>query len=474
MYTKIAPRAPFDRGAPRINAPAVYGAGPGRPVLYRVPVTGQRPMTFTANLPEGLSIDSEGIISGTAAEGEYRVTVAAENPLGSDSKQILFRIAPRAIGQTPLMGWTSWNAFTDKINQDVILEHAKLLKSLGLAEYGYQYVNIDSEWQGQYGGEFDAIQPNEKFPDMKQLCDDIHALGLKCGIYSTPMMEAFGRTKKMPGCTRGELNMAYIETARGIAFEHCEEANVKQWCQWGFDYLKYDWRPCDVKNAELMRRALDKADRDFVWSVTVKALYEDREYWKANCSSWRENRDSEDNWERLTELCFGCDKWLGHSSAGHFFDLDMLECGVMDLFNGASKLSRDEQLVGYTARAIFPSPIQISCDMTKLTDSELDMLCNEEVIAVNQDALCLNAVCAVEKKTCGNDYALQTHIKIYEKPLSDGKKAVAVFNLGNTVETVSVETAGTVRDLWAKEDLKTQNGELKLTLAPHTVRLIKK
>jgi len=35
-------------------------------------------------------------------------------------------------------------------------------------------------------GSFNGIQGNEKFPDMKKLCDDVHALGLKIGIYSTP------------------------------------------------------------------------------------------------------------------------------------------------------------------------------------------------------------------------------------------------------------------------------------------------
>lgn len=469
MYTKLAHRTPFDQGAPRIQAPAVYGAGPGRPILYRIPVLGQRPMTFTANLPQGLTIDSNGIIQGAAEAGEYLVTVTAENGLGRDEKTILFKIAPRAVCQTPLMGWTSWNAFVDKIDQARIYRMAQLLRSTGLAEYGYQYVNIDSEWQGCYGGEFDAIMPNEKFPDMKKLCDDIHTLGLKCGIYSTPMMNAFGRTRGMPGCTRGEMDMNYIESARGIAREHCEESNVKQWCQWGFDYLKYDWRPCDTKNADLMRKALDQADRDFGLSITVTATYEDREYWKANCSSWRDNRDSEDNWERLIEICFGCDKWLGQGSLGHYFDLDMLEIGVMELMEGRCKLTEDEQVVGYTARVIFPSPIQISCDLEALSEFELDLLCNEEVIAVNQDALGKSAACIYEEKTCTAECVLQKHVKIYEKSLADGTVAVAVFNLGRTVEELSLEGAA-FRDLWAKEDLENGN----LTLFPHTVRLIRK
>lgn len=472
MYTRIAKRMPFDQGIPRIQAPAIYGASPGKPVLYRIPVLGQRPMTFRADLPQGLSINHEGIISGKMEAGEYPVTVTAENALGKDEKLIVFKIAPRAICQTPLMGWTSWNAFVEKINQDRILEMAKLLRSTGLAEYGYQYVNIDSEWQGQYGGDLNAIQPNEKFPDMKKLCDEIHGMGLKCGIYSTPMMNAFGRTKGMPGCTRGERDPEFLESARGIATEHYEENNVKQWCRWGFDYLKYDWRPCDTKNADRMRQALDQADRDFGLSITVKAAYEDREYWKANCSSWRDNRDSEDNWERLTEICFGCDKWLGHSSLGHYFDLDMLEIGEMELMEGRCKLTEDEQLVGYTARIIFPSPIQISCDLRSLTEFELDMLCNEEVIAVNQDPLGKSAVCTWEEKTCGEDYTLKKHVKVYEKKLFDGAKAVAVFNLGNTEETLSVQ-ANKARDLWLKEDLKTELDKTIITLKPHTVRLVK-
>lgn len=472
MYTVIAKRHKFNQGAPRIQAPDVYGASPEKPILYRIPVLGERPMNFTANLPEGLSIDAEGIISGEVGAGEYAVTVTASNSLGSDRKEILFHIAYGAICQTPLMGWTSWNAFVEKIDQNRILEMANLMRSTGLADFGYQYVNIDSEWQGSYGDDLDAIQPNEKFPDMKKLCDDIHSLGLKCGIYSTPMMNAFGRTRGMPGCTRGQRDPEYMESARGIALEHYEENNVKQWCQWGFDYLKYDWRPCDTKNADLMRKALDRADRDFGFSVTVKAMYEDREYWKANCSSWRDNRDSEDNWDRLTEICFGCDKWLGQCSLGHYFDLDMLEIGVMELMEGRCKLTEDEQLVGYTARVIFPSPIQISCDLSQLTEFELDMLCNEEVIAINQDALGKSASCVLEERICDGGCNLQKHIKIYEKPLKDGKKAAAVFNLGNTVETIVLDV-DVARDLWAKQQLTGKSGKLEITLMPHTVRLLK-
>ncbi len=62
--------------APRINGPSVYGCGPHKPFLYRIPCTGNRPVTFTAQgLPPSLRLDAgRGIISGTApARGRYPV-----------------------------------------------------------------------------------------------------------------------------------------------------------------------------------------------------------------------------------------------------------------------------------------------------------------------------------------------------------------------------------------------------------------
>ena len=65
MHTKIAKRSPFDQGAPRIQAPAIYGASPEKPILYRIPALGQRPMRFSAELPEGLRLSADGIITGS-------------------------------------------------------------------------------------------------------------------------------------------------------------------------------------------------------------------------------------------------------------------------------------------------------------------------------------------------------------------------------------------------------------------------
>ena len=67
--------------APRINGPRVYGVRPGSPIVFRVPVTGTRPMTFQAEgLPEGVTFDAaKGILGGAAA------CVTQSNPMPSSA-----------------------------------------------------------------------------------------------------------------------------------------------------------------------------------------------------------------------------------------------------------------------------------------------------------------------------------------------------------------------------------------------------
>ena len=43
----------------------------------------------------------------------------------------------------PPMGWSSWNIFRNKIDENVILGIAKAVKESGLADAGYVYINLD-------------------------------------------------------------------------------------------------------------------------------------------------------------------------------------------------------------------------------------------------------------------------------------------------------------------------------------------
>jgi len=354
---------------------------------------------------------------------------------------------------------------------------AKRMLELGLAEYGYSYINTDSGWQGEYGGEFDAIMPNEKFPDMKGMCQRLHDMGFKCGIYSTPMLNAFGcamtHVPLPPGCTRGEPDPRFADERGGIGTVRCERNCALQWEAWGFDYLKYDWRPCDPYNAELMRAELVKTERDFGFCVSVKARPEYHKYWEKYCSSYRCNPDSMGNWDNLMTIYRTYFDFIDYVNKGHYFDLDMLDLGRCILFEklGFTEeknfgYTEDEALVAYSMRAFLSSPIQISCTLETVSDFELSMYCNDEIIEINQDT----AFSAARPVIMLEDGKKIIHV--FKKKLAEGDTAYAVFNLGETEETVNVYLDGesSIRDVWAKKDLPTAS---KITVAtkPHTVKI---
>jgi len=186
--------------APRINGPRVYGARPGRPFLYRIPCTGRRPIRFSADgLPQPITLDPEtGILRGRAPEkrGEYLVTLRAANSLGASQRRFKIVVGD-TIALTPPMGWNHWYTHYNWITDALMREAADVLVASGMADHGYQYVNIDDCWMvkpgdpnPEIGGpprEPDGtIRPNRRFPDMAGLAEYIHAKGLKFGIYTSP------------------------------------------------------------------------------------------------------------------------------------------------------------------------------------------------------------------------------------------------------------------------------------------------
>ena len=83
---------------------SVYGQSPDVDFLFKIPASGERPMTFSAKgLPKGLKLDPEtGIISGRARKaGSYNVTLTATNSLGSDSKPLRLEIGEDKLLLTP-------------------------------------------------------------------------------------------------------------------------------------------------------------------------------------------------------------------------------------------------------------------------------------------------------------------------------------------------------------------------------------
>ena len=133
-----------------------------------------------------------------------------------------------------------------------------------------------------------------------------------------------------------------------------------------------------------------------------------------------------------------------------------------------TKLTPDEQYTHISLWCLLSAPLLIGCDLEKLDAFTLSLLSNDEVLAVDQDALGKQAVCVT---TNGN-------LRVYAKDLEDGSKAVGLFNLGDNEATVTAKWADlklsgkqTVRDLWRQKNLGEFASEFTVSVPKHGVIL---
>ncbi len=443
---------------PRINGSRVTGATPGKPFIYRVAVTGQKPLEIALEgLPASLSFNSETkIISGTAPEkGEYIVKISARNSLGSDEGTLKI-ITGNGLALTPPLGWNSWNCWGLSVDQDKVKAAGDAMVNSGLADHGWTYINIDDGWEAPARKADGELLANEKFPDMKSAGDYIHGYGLKLGIYSSPGPQTCG----------GFLG----------SYQH-ELQDVMTWERWGVDYIKYDW--CSYGRIEpkpdlagmqkpyrLMREMLTKSNRDIVFSLCQYGM---GDVWKwgeeVGGNLWRTTGDITDTWTSMSQIGFSQDKASPYAGPGHWNDPDMLVVGKVGWGPSLhpSRLTADEQYTHITLWSLLASPLLIGCDMSQMDEFTLSLLTNDEVLEVNQDPLGRQAT----------PIRQESGIEIWSRPLEDGSLAVGMFCTGgqSPVESfnwgdeksftkirldwadLNISGSHKVRDLWRQTDL---------------------
>ncbi len=448
----------------QIHGPHVVGCTAGHDFIFRVPATGKAPLKFRAeNLPAGLKLDSNtGVIRGVvakAARTAVRVTVSGP---GGRSRRTIHIDSRGILALTPPMGWNSWNVWAGAVNQERVLDAAKSFVSTGLAAYGYQYVNIDDTWEGQRGGD-GIIQTNEKFPDMAKLADQVHGLGLRLGIYSSP------GPKTCAGFT---------------ASYQFEKQDADTYAKWGVDYLKYDW--CSYgqiapnpdlaalkKPYALMYEKLKASGRDIVYSLCQYGMG-DVWNWGAgvggNC--WRCTGDITDTWRSMSDIAFQGDKWAVGGGPGHWNDPDMLVVGKLGWGENLhpTKLTPNEQITHITMWALQAAPLLIGCDLTQIDRFTLDLLTNHDVIEVDQDEL---------GKPARHISKVGTS-EVWARPLSDGSYAVGLFNRGEEAAKVTFNFADLklkgrrlIHDMWTNKDVGAFRGSYSVTVPRHGATLVK-
>jgi len=457
---------------PQINGPTVYACRPGNPFLYRIPATGNRPMMFSAvNLPAGLKLDaSTGIITGSVESGgEFAVTLSVKNNAGNASRVFKIKCGDK-LALTPTMGWNDWYAFYGNITDKLMRAAADSLISNGMADVGYQYVDVDDCWSnaakstatdraGPPRDKNGNILSNSDFPDMGAMANYIHSKGLKAGIYSSP-----GPT-----------------TCAGYTASYGHEAqDAQQFANWGFDLLKYDW--CSYGRIEskttdsarqkpyrLMSSQLQQQKRDIVFNLCQYGM---NSVWKWGAdvggNSWRTGGDLGYHLNQLFEIALRNAGYGDYNKPGTWNDPDYIQIGYMG--NTPTKLYPNEQYAFMSLWCLLAAPLVYSGNLNKMDNFTLNILCNPEVIAIDQDPL---GKCA--KVVQRNDDSF-----IMVKELEDGSKAVGLCNESELPLKITLKLADAglsgkqlIRDLWRQKNLGLYRDKFSIIVPRHGVELIR-
>lgn len=339
------------------------------------------------------------------------------------------------LASRPPMGWNSWNSFRKgEVNADAIIGIARSIVDNGMAAAGYEYVVIDDHWQApKRDARGRLVADPERFPGgITAVADAVHALGLKLGIYSVPGSTTCGMFyDRYPGEHLGSL--------------HHERTDAEAFAEWGVDYLKYDWCRAHINDGiaareafTLMNDELLRTGRDIVYSISEYGIWKPWTWGRGVANLWRTTDDLHPHWESL--------KWMVNqnlaisnlSIPGAWNDPDMLQVG-----NGA--LTPSESRVHLSVWAMFNAPLMAGNDLRTMTNETLALLTNRDMIAIDQDW----------GGESGRVHGYWVPTVILSKPMSTGRHALAIVNLGDADVTtdwtnfIASDLLGTFREAWS-------------------------
>ncbi|MGH2795505.1 MAG: glycoside hydrolase family 27 protein, partial [Actinomycetota bacterium] len=254
---------------------------------------------------------------------------------------------------TPPMGWNSWNAFGERVDETVIRQTAGAMAASGLRGCGYRAIVIDDCWSVMEGRDRDGnLVPDPiRFPSgMKSLADHVHDLGFEFGIYS----DAAERT-----CAGYPGSYGY------------EEQDAHLWASWGIDLLKYDYchaprdRGTAVDRYARMGEALRATGRPIVYSICEWGERSPHRWGRrAGGHMWRVSNDVLDRWEDVDRAFDIAAEVAPYGGRGGWNDLDMLVVGL----NGRGQIpgagmTLEEYRTQMTMWCVACSPLMIGCDV---------------------------------------------------------------------------------------------------------------
>jgi len=373
------------------------------------------------------------------------------------------------VSERPLMGWSNWNHYGRAITKESMLKSLdNMLKPLpaaggkSLKDLGYTIFQVDGGWRMNWLAPDGRIVPNTRFEGregFKELSDYIHENGMKLGIHMCP---GWGDCAGQP-----------------MGIDGFEKIHMQEYVYWKTDFLMVDG--CTLEQGKRnnpdpeyrqtlitkFKYYLDNCGRDIHMMTNVGSV--DWVYPLVN--SWRVSGDIA---TLINTHAEGGGRWvdpldrpkpknsaafIGAKNAGNHWEKLGQGTGLWAhadaMALGDPGLNLVEQQSMFNMWSITSVHLILGGDLDKITDEKegiVQIITNEEVIAVNQDPL--GRVGHVLKAYTNNPtYANQNpdaataatrpevNLIVYGRPLFDGSWALALMNNTKQIQNITVTFA---------------------------------
>jgi hypothetical protein len=416
------------------------------------------------------------------------------------------------VAPTPPMGWNSYDSYNWNVTEAQVRANADYMRD-NLRQFGWQYIVIDWAWYYPGSGtgspnQNASLQPRlrmdgngrllpdtTRFPSasgtngFRPLADYIHAAGLKFGVHLMRGIPRQAVADNVPilgtSCRANQINnnttAAWLNLMWGLNMSNsCAQAYLDSvfalLASWGVDYVKVDdiaaptYRQSEVDGYRL---AIQRSGRPMVLSLSPGPTpLASGPHVAANAHMWRIVNDLWDNWPALDALFDQLRNWTPYRATGAWPDPDMIPIGRLSKQgpNGSprySNLTPDEQRTLMTLWSITRSPLMWGGNLTENRASELALMTNAAVLAVDQNS-------TNNRQLTGGTF----QVWAADVPGSTNRY-VALFNRSGATATVSLSLAdlgmgsATVTDLWSGAGLGTVSGTLSRSLPAHGAGLFR-
>jgi hypothetical protein len=431
-----------------------------------------------------------------------------------------------AFAPTPPMGWNSYDAFGDTVTEDEVLANAKYVKEK-LLPHGWNYIVIDFRWydpdppgddhalnQKRMGAKlpadaFGRLLPAEnRFPSsaggkgFKPLADTLHAMGLKFGVHymrgiprqavqaKTPIADSeFTAAEAGDPSRPGEWCPDMFGVRDNGAGQAWYDSLFKQYASWGVDFVKVDDICPNYRTAEstMIRRAIDKSGRPIVYSISAgPPAQRDAMHVQTHVNMFRISTDFWDKWSSLNPQFDLMSVWKDRIAPGCYADADMLPLGHICIRSKAGgndhvcRFTHDEQTTLMSFWCLGPSPLMLGGNLPDNTPWDLDLITNDEVLALDQDPLVKPALRVSQQGARGGRGTPSSLSEVWVRELKGGSRAVGLFNRGEQTAEVTLNWQDAkltgpwaARDLWQHKDLGTFDAKITQPIPPHGTVLLK-